>query len=358
MRYIYIIILSIAACLPSLSLSAQEPTVEASTDAAAILIGEQAHLTTRVACRKDAKVKFPDFRRGYIAEGVEMLEAGKIDTFMTDGGRRMELTRVYTLTAFDSAFYTIPPIEVEVDGKIYQSKHEIGLKVNTVEVDEQHPDDLRPLKAPVDNAFIWSPRLVGLCLLMWGVLLLSAVLFVRLCIAKPATKRIKVTPPTPPQTLAIEAIEQLRQSDKEGEHIKAYYTQLTDVLRTYIFGRFGFNAHELTTHEIISRLQHSGDTEGIDGLRNILTTADLVKFAKYETTLAESERSLLQAVAYINSTHDIETENAKPVEQTVVIADAGQRRRRMMLRGGIILSFGTGLLLMGYIGYEVWLNFC
>lgn len=198
---------------------------------------------------------------------------------------------------------------------------------------------------------------MGLCLLMWGFLFAAAGLFVRLCIAKPAIKRIKVTPPSPPQTLAIEAIEQLRKSDKEGEHNKAYYTQLTDVLRTYISGRFGFNARELTTHEIIRHLQTSGDTEGMEGLQQILATADLVKFAKYETTLEESERALLQAISYINTTLDVGAETAKPIEKTVVIADAGQRRRRMMLRVGIVVTFGTGLLLMGYTGYEIWLNF-
>ena len=94
LRHIFIILLSLAACLPPLSLSAQEPTVEAATDAAAILIGEQIHLTTRVTCGKNAKVKFPDFQRGYIVDGVEMLEVGNTDTLLTDGGRRMELTRV------------------------------------------------------------------------------------------------------------------------------------------------------------------------------------------------------------------------------------------------------------------------
>ena len=359
-RHLYYILLLVCGfgLMPSALYGQDDAVVEASLDSTAILIGEQVHLSTRVACPKGAKVKFPEFRNGYITEGVEMLEAGHIDTLLTNDGRRWELTRSYTLTAFDSAVYVIPQVEVEVNGRKFLSKNEIGLKVNTVEVDLQHPDDFRPLKAPVDNVFIWSPRLLWLCLLMWLLLLASVVCVVRLSIAKPATKRIKVNPPVPPRKVAIEAIERLKASEKEGEHQKAYYMALTDVLRTYINERFGFNARELTTHEIIGRLQQTGDTAGIDELNSILTTADLVKFAKYETTLAESDRSLLQAVEYIHTTHRPEMETAEPKEKVVVLADAGQRRYRMALKAAAILSLAGGLGLMGYLCYAVWMNFC
>lgn len=44
-----------------------------------------------------------------------------------------------------------------------------------------------------------------------------------------------------------------------SEDQKAYYTLLTDVLRKYIKERFGFNAMEMTSSEIITRLQNEND---------------------------------------------------------------------------------------------------
>lgn len=337
--------------------SAQLVTVELSLDSTAILIGEQIKMRTRVSCPRDSKVRFPEYRNGYVTEGVEMLEAGTIDTVEINDGQRWELFRDYIITAFDSAVYTIPRFEIDVNGRKYQSRNEIGLKVNTVEVDMQHPDDLRPLKAPVDGIFEWSPVLVLWSLLTWLCLLLIFAFTAVLVRAKPVTKRVIITPPTPPQKVAMAAIERLREKDKDGEHQKEYYMALTDVLRNYIVERFGFNAREMTTFEIVSHLRQSGDAAALDELQSILTTADLVKFAKFEASLVESDRALLQAVDYVRTTQIDDPEAEKAVERIVEVSDATQRRYRIALKCGIVLSFVVGMGAFCYVCYQLWLNF-
>ena len=87
-----------------------------------------------------------------------------------------------------------------------------------------------------------------------------------------------------------------------SEDQKAYYTLLTDTLRQYIQERFGFNAREMTSTQILYHLQQNGDQKMIDELRELFQTADLVKFAKYSTLLNENDLNLVNAVNFIDQT--------------------------------------------------------
>ena len=87
-----------------------------------------------------------------------------------------------------------------------------------------------------------------------------------------------------------------------SEDQKTYYTLLTDVLRKYIKARFGFNAMEMTSTEIISRLQQEEDRKMIDELNELFMTADLVKFAKHNPLMNENDANLLNAIDFINDT--------------------------------------------------------
>lgn len=349
---------------------AQLVTVENRVDTTAILIGEQVRMRAKVSCPKGAKVVFPEFREGYVTEGVEMLDALKIDTVELNEGKRWELSREYVITSFDSAVYTIPRLAVQVNGKPYESRDEIGFKVNTVEVDLQHPDDLKPLKAPVDGVFAWSPRFLLLGLLAWLLALVAVVCSVKYVTYKPKTKKVKITPPVPPQDVAIAAINRLRQGLNEGVDFtqmvqysevetsqKAYFMALTDVLRQYVADRYSFNAREMTTFEIIESLRKMDDTAALEELHNILATADLVKFAKYEASMTESDRALLQAADYVRNTQQADVAEKAPKEKIVVEGEAEQRRYKLLLTTLITLSTLGCIADASYVIYQLWLNF-
>lgn len=348
--------LIIAVLCGSAAAVAQNVTVEASLDSTAILIGQQVTLSTRVACPKGAKVAFPEYGDSAIVDGVEVVEALKVDTAESDG--HWTLSRNYLLTSFDSAVYMIPRVEVDVNGKKYASRNEIKLKVDNVKVDTQHPDELKPAKDPVEGVFEWSPTILLWSLGVWVCLLAFIFCAIRLTTAKPVTRRVKITPPPTPQKTAISAIEKLRANEKEGEHQKEYYMALTDVLRTYLVERFHFNAREMTTYEIVEQLKRNGDAQALDELHCILATADLVKFAKYEATLAESDRALLQAVDYVRTTQIVDPEAEKAVEKVVVVSDSGQRAYKLALKSGMIVSALAGIGLSAYVVYLLWINFC
>jgi hypothetical protein len=70
---------------------------------------------------------------------------------------------------------------------------------------------------------------------------------------------------------------------------------------------------EMTSSEIIERLTASQDQQALDELRQLFTTADLVKFAKYSTMINENDANLVSAIDFINQT---KLENV-PTEETV-----------------------------------------
>lgn len=345
------------ALLNVLSLSAQHVTVEASLDSTAILVGEQLQMHTKVSCPKDSKVQFPEFQDGYLIDGVEVQKSSSIDTAYLDGGKRWELSRSYTLTAFDSAVYTIPRFCVEVNGDSCLSRNEIGLKVNNVDVDLQHPDNLRPLKAPVDGLFAWSPRLLVWNVLVWICVVLFIWLYHRYVYFHPITRKVKIAPPIPPQKKALSAIEDLRSLAQEEGTQKEFFMRLSEVLRSYIAERFSFNALEMTTHEIVRQLRQSGSEEALQELTDLLSTADLVKFAKFKTSLVENDRSLLQAISYIRTTQTENPDAEKAIERVIIVEDKGQRRYKLLLKCGMVATAVFGVASFGYSSYLLWINF-
>ena len=79
-------------------------------------------------------------------------------------------------------------------------------------------------------------------------------------IIKPIIKIIKLAPKVLPHTKAMEEIDQIKAEKVWAkEDSKEYYTRLTAILRTYIEKRYGFNAMEMTSTEIIDRLLKRAD---------------------------------------------------------------------------------------------------
>ena len=125
---------------------------------------------------------------------------------------------------------------------------------------------------------------------------------------KPIIRIIKIKPKLPSHITALNRIEEIK-GDKslrlEG-NTKEYYTQLTDTLREYMRDRYGFNATEMTTSEIVGHLLKIQDKESIKDLKEILQVADLVKFAKLHPSINENDRNMANAIEFVNETKNIE----------------------------------------------------
>ena len=344
------------------SYAVAQVTVEAAIDSIEMLIGEQVHVTVTATMKEGAKAEFPVFKpTQQLIPGVEVLKSTELGVKGKENGL-VDRSVVYTLTSFDDTLYYLPPFVVKVDGKPYESKS-LALKVIGIEVDTTHVEQFFGPKDVQDNPFQWSDW----SLLFWLsvlILLLMAVgyyLYLRLRDNKPIITRIRIVKRLLPHQKAMKEIEQIK-ADKmqNSDNPKEYYTKLTDTLRKYIEDRYGFNAMEMTSSEIIDRLERalSEDAQSADTmkheLRQLFTTADLVKFAKYSTMINENDANLVSAIDFINQTklENMPTEEAVKPELTE--ADQRTVKTRRVLKAVITVIVVIGVLLLGYVFYGLY----
>lgn len=329
--------------------------IESRIDSIQILIGQQTHVTLSVSMKKGQKIEMPSYQQSqFITPGVEVLEQTEADTSLLDNGM-VRVQKVYTLTSFDENLYYLPPFKVKVDGKLYESKN-LALKVLTVPVDTLHLDMFFPPKDVQDNPFLWeewSP-IFWMSVLMILMLCFAFYLRARLYDNKPIIARVRIIKKILPHQKAMKEIEQIKvEKMQTSENQKEYYTRLTDTLRRYIEERFGFNAMEMTSTEIISRLQEAEDKTMIDELRELFTTADLVKFAKYNTLINENDVNLLNAIQFINTTKLENQPTTERIEPQLTAADKRSMKARIGLKWSIAACLLIAFALFVYVVYLI-----
>ena len=89
------------------------------------------------------------------------------------------------------------------------------------------------------------------------------------------------------------------------ERQKAFYSGITDTLKTYIEDRFGVDAPEMTTAELFDALRQADDLPADlrEELRDLFERADFVKFAKHVASDEDNARALPTAVRFVTSTY-------------------------------------------------------
>lgn len=340
------IILTYLWCLLACVAYAQV-TVNAVIDSTYIFIGQQAHITLKVTANSKSSVQFPSYPSKQLIQGIEVLKEEMADTSSINNGQQQSYTKIYTVTSFDSAVYYIPPMKVMIDGKEDSSKS-LALKVLSVDVDTLHVDKFCGPKDIMDVSYSWQDwkGIFMMSILLVLMLIFAGYIALQLHNNRPLLKNFRLKAILPPHLWAMKEIEKLKEDTIKSEDAKEYYSELTDVLRSYIQRRYGFNAREMTSGEIIEKLMASSDQEAISELKELFYTADLAKFAKLQTQLNENDRNLLRAMDFINATKVEETENPKEKEKIVPQEVKRTNRDRLILKFSvtIVLLLCAGLL--------------
>ena len=103
-----------------------------------------------------------------------------------------------------------------------------------------------------------------------------------------------------PEERALDRLEELRQSQMwQSGKTKEYHTELTDAVRTFIEEATGIRATEMTSDETVEEIENLKLKIETSLLKEIFTTADLVKFAKSEPLPHEHDRSMSEAVQFV-----------------------------------------------------------
>ena len=190
----------------------------------------------------------------------------------------------------------------------------------------------RDISDPSDRSFWdWMPD--WLYDLWWLWLLLIAAIAAAVFFGRKYRKTGKfISLPEKPQpkpwTVALERLESLKAKNLwENGMEKEYFTQLTDILRDYLYARFGINAMEMTSRQIMQTLADQADVkEKRSYVRKILDVADFVKFAKVRPLPADNVEAFDNAVNFVKETIEKEPEKA-PEENVPAGSQAAQSKK-------------------------------
>ena len=283
--------------------SAQPPVIKAEMDSLHLMIGEQTKIHLEIAANKDQTIQLP-FVSDTLMRGVEVLEVSKIDT--TDiGNNRIQYKYDYLITSFDSAVYLLPPFKVIAGSDTVYSK-ELALKVSTIPVDTESPDEYFDIKDVRKPKFVLKDYLSILLYILLALALIATIAYIiyRVKKQKSLVPFKKEEPYIPPHVTAIQKLDDIKSKKLwQSGWIKEYHSEISDTLRNYIEERFNVNAMEMTSGEILGILKGISEVDtAYDGLKQILQLADFVKFAKYKALPDENELSLMNAYIFVNNT--------------------------------------------------------
>ncbi len=287
---------------------AQQSAASARMDTTKLLIGQQVYLKLELRIPSGTVVSWPNLK-DTIPTSLDMVEAFKIDTSYSADKKETILSQKLRVTSFDTGIHVVAPIPFYQRTKkgdtmgLLASTQEFFYSVMTVPVDTTRA--IRDIKGTMGIPFTFKELLpyIGLGILLLAVVF-GLIYYIR---RRRKNKPFIILPPKPglpPHVIALEDLEKLRKAQLwQSGRVKEYYTGLTDILRTYMEGRFGFNAMEMTTFEIMQHLHSDIKASGItDKLREVLELADLVKFAKENPLPDRHDYSLNLGVAFVNTT--------------------------------------------------------
>ena len=305
---------------------AQQAVVSASLDSTVILIGEQTRLSLEAEQQPGEVVQFPLFS-DRIPGGLDIVEPLRVDTAEVADGL-IRVTHSYVVTAFEDSLLYIPPFAFTEDGDTLWSRS-LSLKVVQpfeLDMESNSITDIKPVYRP---RFNWL-GLFKIVLLVLAVAAVGAGVYVlvrKYVQKKPVFEPAAAEPERPAHEVALEALNRLKEEKPwQQGRLKEYYTQLTDTVRLYIDRTFGVNACEMTSNEILDGLrQMKKDSKELYGkLADMLRTADLAKFAKWQPSPSECEQSLKDAFTFVEQTmpHEPESPTEEKGESRKEIAES------------------------------------
>lgn len=312
-RYI-LILLACVCCLQMQS----KVMVTAKLDSVNLLMGKLTTLHMEVVQDQGKPGGFRVFENankalGYVGvcgDSIELRTSYKTDT-MELGSGRIQINYQIPLQAFDSGTYRLPEF-VYVSESDSARSNALTLNVVSVNVSADDPIAGFAKVAEPEGAQFFDFVPDWLADFWWVILivLLSVVAFIwgMRRYKKEGTVLPKKPEPTPYE-VAITGLRKLKEKKlwEQGME-KEYFTDLTDILRVYLDKRFGINAMEMTTREIMDNLYNSDVKDKRDYMRQILNVADFVKFAKVRPLPADNIAAYDNAVKFVEETKPVPVE--------------------------------------------------
>lgn len=289
--------------------------VTTSIDSTKKKIGAEFKLTLKTEVDTNAKVVFPNPKS---IGALEVIQSYKIDTIKK--GSRHELIKKYGLTQFDSGKYVVSRLPVIINGKP-QFSDSLKVEVKDVVVDtlKQKMYDIKDIATEESQSNWW---MYILAFLLFGAAGYGIYYYLK---NRPKKEKPVVVEYKSPIEKATSLLQQLEQKQlwQKGE-VKSYYSELTNIARTYIEEEIHIPAMESTTSELIDALRRASkqkklklSNETVVNLEKVLKQADLVKFAKskpLDFEIEEDKKRIANSIVIIHKSIPKEVEKVDELE--------------------------------------------
>lgn len=299
-------------------------TVESKVDRATILIGDRIIYSVTVQRSADVVVEMPSLGANL---GMFEIRDYEVKEPVKKGNLITEQTQ-YVISTFETGDFEIPPLTIRYRTAADTTKRELRTEPIKITVKSLNPDqagDIRDIKPPLEIPRDWGRvvRQVGWGLL--GVLLIvgGILVYLRYRKGKGLLPR-REKPPRLAHEVALEQLDALVRSGLlESGKVKQFYSELSEIIRRYIEGRFFVAALEMTTRQLLEGLEEAAlGLQERELLKELLELSDLVKFAKYLPAGEEHERAVQGAYDFVHRTKFVVSELAEPAVVAAQEADA------------------------------------
>ena len=343
MKILKTVFAGLVILLAGMSVNAAPVSLRAKLDSVQVLMGRLTTLRLEAVQGKNAQGGLPLFERmsadgivGVCGDSVELRTSFDRDTVDLGSGM-IQINYAIPVQAFDSGTYRLPQF-VYVSGRDTAFSNQVVLKVIPVPVaaDAQISDYTDPV-SPDGKLLDFLPDWIIDLWWLWLSIVVLAVLFIiglRRYRKQGGTLLAKKPEPNPYE-VAMQRLENLKRRKlwEQGME-KEYFTFLTDILREYLEKRFGINAMEMTSREIIDSLSGNSEVKEKRGyMRDILDVADFVKFAKVRPLPSDNIAAFVNACRFVEET--------RPVAEAV--DSGGSVDPQTNIKSGLDMPSGKGI---------------
>ena len=289
-----------AAAVPA---PADAPTVAVRADKTQAHVGDAiAFSITSIGPRTMPVVLPANLELGQFSELSRTLD----EKDLGDGRMRREFN--LRVAAYEPGGFDIPSVELTyfgADGSV-KSVHTqpVPITITSLIANEPEPklkDNAGPL--PVRQ------RDYVLIYIAGGILAAGIGAIIALLVRRRLRNRKPAAPPVPPRPaheVAMEKLDRLGGVLAEGGDLRPFYFELSEAIREYLGGRFGFDSLEMTTEELVRAMRRVPleSSRGIVGseIEGWLSGCDLVKFAKVSPSPEQARGALETAIRIVAAT--------------------------------------------------------
>ncbi|MFQ6096768.1 MAG: hypothetical protein ACE5O2_03515 [Armatimonadota bacterium] len=319
--WIVVILAALAACarLAGSAPGAAPVRVRASAQPRRVTVGDIITYTITASFAEGASVQLPGLEADLSPFEVRDYQESEA---RTRHGRA--ITGTYKLALFETGPHDIPSIEVRwrLRNGEEGSEKTAPVSITVVSVLGGNTGDIRDIKGPRDaQPGHLTEVIVGVAAVAAVAILVILGVWARR--RGPVTRQEPAPPPRPPDAVALEMLQRLADSTLLAEErVKQYYSELSDIVRQYVEGRYDVPALERTTDELLGDLRHRWMPRAtMAELAALLRDCDLVKFAKWRPERARAQDAVATAIRIVRATAG----GAQRTAQTAVQGPTGAR---------------------------------